>query len=79
MGHIQVMRRTHSSLMKELKVDPKIVADQLGHTADVNRNVYTQTAVEIRQTALKQLEKRLLLQYCAVSVGAKAGVGSHCK
>ena len=27
--------------MNELKVDPKLVADQLGHTLDVNQNVYT--------------------------------------
>ena len=58
-----MMRRTHSSLMKELKLDPKIVADQLGHTVDVNQNVYTQTAVEIRQEALNQLERRLLIQW----------------
>jgi integrase len=29
-----VMRRTHSSLMNEIHDDPKLVADQLGHTAD---------------------------------------------
>jgi len=45
--------------MKELGVDPKLVADQLGHTLDVNQNVYTQTSVELRQAALKQLEQRL--------------------
>jgi integrase len=61
-ANFQVMRRTHSSLMKELKVDPKIVADQLGHTVEVNQNVYTQTAVEIRQAALNQLERQLLVQ-----------------
>ncbi len=38
--NFQVMRRTHSSLMRELKVDPKTVADQLGHSVDVNLNVY---------------------------------------
>ena len=27
--------------MNELKVDPKLVADQLGHSLDVNQNVYT--------------------------------------
>jgi len=27
-----VICRTHSTLMKELGVDPKLVADQLGHT-----------------------------------------------
>jgi len=31
-ANFQVMRRTHSSLMKELKADPKLVADQLGRT-----------------------------------------------
>jgi integrase len=44
-----VMRRTHATLMKALGVDGKLVADQLGHTLDVNQNVYTQSAVEIRQ------------------------------
>ena len=41
--NFQVMRRTHSSLMNDLKVDPKIVADQLGHTLDVSQNIYTQS------------------------------------
>ena len=54
-----VMRRTHSTLMKELGIDPKLVADQLGHTLDVNQNVYTQSPVELRQAALNQLERRL--------------------
>jgi hypothetical protein len=27
--------------MNELKIDPKTVADQLGHTVHVNQNVYT--------------------------------------
>jgi len=35
------MTRTHSTLINELKVDPKLVADQLGHSLDVNQNVYT--------------------------------------
>jgi integrase len=54
-----VMRRTHSTIMKQLGVDPKLVADQLGHTLDVNQNVYTQSPVELRQAALNQLEQRL--------------------
>jgi integrase len=54
-----VMRRTHSTLMKQLKVDPKLVADQLGHTVDVNQNIYTQSPVELRQAALNQLEQNL--------------------
>jgi integrase len=34
--NFQVMRRTHASLMRELDIDPRIVADQLGHSVDVN-------------------------------------------
>jgi integrase len=41
----QVMRRTHSSLLNDLNVHPKVVADQLGHTVDVNQNVYTKTGL----------------------------------
>ena len=61
--NFQVMRRTHSSLMRELGVDPKVVADQLGHTLDVNLNVYTETnlgrlkeAVETFESALNGVE-----------------------
>jgi integrase len=51
-----VLRRTHSSLMRELGVDPKLVADQQGHTLDVNLNVYTETSLEKRIQAIEQLE-----------------------
>jgi integrase len=52
----QVMRRTHSSLMRELGVDPKVVADMMGHDVNVNLNVYTQTSLESRQQAIETLE-----------------------
>ncbi len=52
-----VMRRTHATLMNELGVDGKLVADQLGHSLDVNQNVYTQSPVESRLPAVNQLEK----------------------
>src|SRR5438094_6181211 len=52
----QVMRRTHSSLMRELGIDPKIVADLMGHDVNVNLNVYTQTSVESRLQAVETLE-----------------------
>ena len=42
--------------MRELGVDPKVVADQQGHTLDVNLNVYTQTSLEKRVEAVEQLE-----------------------
>ncbi|MGA3133487.1 MAG: tyrosine-type recombinase/integrase [Terracidiphilus sp.] len=56
-----VMRRTHATLMNELGVNGKLVADQLGHSLNVNQNVYTQTPVENRLPAVNQLEKSLFL------------------
>src|SRR5437660_5904315 len=56
-ANFQVMRRTHATLMKALGVDGKLVADQLGHSLDVNQNVYTQSSVEIRHVAVNQLER----------------------
>ncbi len=51
----RVMRRTHASLMKHLKADPKMVADQQGHGVDTSLNVYTQTPVADRLPGLEQL------------------------
>ncbi len=58
-ANFQVMRRTHSSLMRELNVDPKVVADQLGHTLDVNLNVYTETNLGLRKEAVETFESAL--------------------
>jgi integrase len=56
----QVMRRTHSTLMNGLKtIDPKLIADQLGHTLDVNQNVYTLPNLARRQEAVNMLEAAL--------------------
>ncbi len=54
--NFQVMRRTHASLMNDLGIEGKLVADQLGHSLDVNQNIYTQSAVSKRQAAVNQLE-----------------------
>lgn len=51
----RVMRRTHSSLMNAQGIDPKVIADQQGHTVDVNLNVYTQTSIESRREAVEML------------------------
>jgi len=59
-ANFQVMRRTHSSLMNDLRVDPKLVADQLGHPLDVNQNVYTRTALERRRAAVEMLEQAVI-------------------
>lgn len=57
--NFQVMRRTHSCLLKELDVDPQIRAEQMGHTVDVNENVYTRTSLERRREAVNKLESAL--------------------
>ena len=51
------MRRTHSSLLKELDVDPQVRAEQMGHTVDVNENVYTTTSINRRKEAVNALER----------------------
>ena len=60
-ANFQVMRRTHASIMKQLGVDRKWVADQLGHSLDVSQNIYTQVPVEQRLQALRQMEKALVM------------------
>ena len=40
-----------SCLLKELDVDPQVRAEQMGHTVDVNENVYTKTSLERRREA----------------------------
>ncbi len=56
-ANFQVMRRTHSTLLKELDVDPQVRAEQMGHTVDVNENVYTITSLKRRKEAVNALEK----------------------
>jgi integrase len=58
-ANFQVMRRTHSSLLKELDVDPQVRAEQMGHTIDVNENVYTVTSLKRRKEAVNALEKAI--------------------
>jgi integrase len=55
-ANFQVMRRTHATLMRQLKADPKAVADQLGHSVDVSLNVYANTPVHVRQPLVNALE-----------------------
>lgn len=58
-ANFQVMRRTHSSLLKELDVDPHVRAEQMGHTIDVNENVYTITSLKRRKEAVNALERAI--------------------
>jgi integrase len=56
----QIMRRTHASLSRQAGIDPKLVADQLGHGLGVSLDVYTVAALDKRQTAVQVLEASLL-------------------
>ncbi len=58
-ANFHVMRRTHATLMNEIQDDPKLVADQLGHSLDVNQNVYTRSSVARRKVAVDELESSL--------------------
>lgn len=58
-ANFQVTRRTHSSLLKELDVDPHVRAEQMGHTIDVNENVYTITSLKRRKEAVNALERAI--------------------
>jgi integrase len=57
--NFHVMRKTQCSLMQELGVDPKVRAEQMGHTMDVNENVYTTTSLNSRRKAVNRLESTL--------------------
>jgi len=58
-ANFQVMRRTHSSLLKDLDVDPHVRAEQMGHTIDINENVYTITSIKRRKEAVNALERAI--------------------
>ena len=57
--NFHVMRRTHATLMNEIVDDPKLVADQLGHTLDVNLNIYTRASLARLKNAVNALEGAL--------------------
>ena len=54
------MRRTHASLSRQVGIDPKLVADQLGHGLGVHLDVYTIAALDQRQDAVDVLEASLM-------------------
>jgi hypothetical protein len=54
------MRRTHASLSPNAGIDPKLVADQLGHGIGVNIDTYTIADLEQRLAAVNTLEQGLV-------------------
>ena len=57
-----MMRRPHSTLMKTIKAAPRLIADQMGHTLDVNQNVYMESCLEsgLPLAIANQLEELVL-------------------
>ena len=56
----QVMRRTHASLSRKAGIDPKVVADQLGHGIGVSLDVYTRSDLQQRTMAVTRLESEVM-------------------
>jgi hypothetical protein len=57
-ANFQVLRRTHSTLMNALGVEPKLVADQLWHSLDVNKTSirrFQSSAARMRSSSWNQL------------------------
>jgi len=59
-ANFQVLRRTHASLGHDIKVDPKVAADQRGHGIGVALDVYTQSSIESRRAAAEMLANAIL-------------------
>jgi len=57
--NFQVLRRTQASLGHDHGVDPKVAADQRGHTIGVAIDTYTRTDNGSRLEAVTKLEKAL--------------------
>ena len=57
----QVMRRTHAGLSRRAGIDPKVVADQLGHGIGVNLDVYTKSDLGQRSEAVRKLEDEIMM------------------
>src|SRR5205809_4153549 len=59
MGDVSDYAAHHASLSRQAGIDPKLVADQLGHGLGVNLDVYTVAALDKRQDAVEVLESAL--------------------
>jgi|SRR6185295_11750763 len=56
---VDVIRRTHASLSRKAGIDPKLIADQLGHGLGVNLDVYTISDLGQRLESVNLLEQSL--------------------
>jgi integrase len=58
-ANFHVFRRTHATHMNQNGAHPKVIADNMGHSVDVNQNVYTRTPLEVRREAVNSLAAKL--------------------
>lgn len=58
--NFQVARRTNTSLGHEAGIDPKVSADQRGHTIGVAIDTYTKTTLEQKADAVQTLARKVL-------------------
>jgi integrase len=65
-----VLRKTHSTLMRERGVDPKVTADQQGHNVDVNLNVYSTTSLEERKKAVDRVDADIVAKQSQIEPGS---------
>jgi integrase len=75
----QVLRRSSATLMNQLGIDGKVVADQLGHGLNVSQNVYTQAGIARQTEAVNKLDEALTKKPAAAAgksmkSSVKAGV-----
>ena len=55
-----VMRKTHSCIACQEDITPQVRAEQMGHSVDVNQNVYTRSSLDRRIQAVNTIEKALV-------------------
>jgi integrase len=73
--NFQVLRRTQASLGHDHGVDPKVAADQRGHTLGVAIDTYTRTNQESRLEAVTKLENALKRSEGIAGAAAAASAG----
>ena len=59
--NFMVMRKTHSCMGDTEDIDPQVRAEQMGHSIDVNQNVYTRSSLDKRIQAVNTIEKALVM------------------
>ena len=54
-------------------MDPQVRAEQMGHTVDVNENVYTITSMNRRKEAVNKLEEAIDAKWSLLDLSPLSG------